>query len=154
MTELPPILTRIAGISFENPDGTLRQAIARRVQKGDPLALRREPLNAHDANAIAVTWLSPEGEALQLGYVPRALAELLAGLVDRGAKLSASVDRTGGGGKFPLGIRMKIEGDFSAVPKPHRSGLEPAIAEALAIDEAEEAGLAPMLGGLHRPHQA
>jgi hypothetical protein len=55
------------------------------VAPGRPLALRRDPANLHDANAIAVE--PPGGE--QIGWVPRDLAAELAPDVDAGRPLSA-----------------------------------------------------------------
>jgi hypothetical protein len=54
---------------------------------GDPLELRRDRANAHDANAIAVH----AGE--QLGWVPRELAAELAPALDGGRPWSAVVLR-------------------------------------------------------------
>ena len=52
---------------------------------GAPLALRRDPGNEHDPNAIAVD----TADALQLGWVPRELAAELAPLIDAGEPWSA-----------------------------------------------------------------
>lgn len=149
MNEFPTIKTRVAGISFENRDGSSRQAFARQVRKGDPLVLTREPENPFDPNAIAVAWIDKEGVALQVGYVPRALAAVLAPMVDAGAKLEASVIRAGGGGLQLIGIRMKIDGDVSSLPESLRSGLEPAIAMAMLRPDGDEGSLSPTLGGPH-----
>ena len=56
---------------------------------GSPLALRRDPGNEHDPNAIAVD--SAGGE--QAGWVPRELAEELAPELDGGRPWSAVVLR-------------------------------------------------------------
>lgn len=146
MSEFPTIKTRVAGISFENKDGSSRQANARRVRKGDPLQLRREPENVYDPHALAVEFVEPEGQTLQLGYVPRGLASVLAPMVDAGAKLEASVIRAGGGGLQLIGIRMKIDGDINSLPEAMRSGLEPAIAYAMVLPDDFDPGLAPTLG--------
>jgi hypothetical protein len=55
---------------------------------GQPLELRRDPANEHDPNAIAVL---AGGE--QVGWVPRELAEELAGELDAGRPWSAIVLR-------------------------------------------------------------
>ena len=55
---------------------------------GAELSLRREPLNRHDTNAIAV-WFRNE----HLGYVPRRDNPMLARLMDRGERLEARVIR-------------------------------------------------------------
>ncbi|MDB5097237.1 MAG: hypothetical protein JWM80_1658 [Cyanobacteria bacterium RYN_339] len=152
MSDLPPIKTRVAGVSFDNRDGTPRQPYVKQAQKGDPLALRREPDNPFDGNAIGVYWTDPQGDAHQIGYVPRGLAELLAPMVDEGAHLTAAVVRRGqarpGPGKPQwYGVRMDIAGDLSALAAHWRSGLEPAVEAALALpDDAPLERLAPALG--------
>jgi hypothetical protein len=55
---------------------------------GEPLELRRDPANEHDPNAIAVL---AGGE--QVGWVPRELAEELAGEIDAGRPWAAIVLR-------------------------------------------------------------
>lgn len=148
MPDMAPVKTRIAGISFDNRDGSSRQDYARLVRKGDVLRLRREPENPHDPNAIAVEWVDRDEAALQLGYVPRPLAMLLAPLVDEGAKLQAKVIRAGGGGLRQIGVRMQIDIDASALPENRVSGLEPALQiAAQAPDDGPDPGLAPTLGG-------
>jgi len=75
---------RVAGVA-----GAARhhaQALATgEAAPGRPLALRREPQNPHDANAIAV--LAAGGE--QVGWVPRELAAELAAELDAGRPWSA-----------------------------------------------------------------
>ena len=51
------------------------------VAPGRPLALRRDPDNEHDPNAIAV---HPEGGGAQLGWVPREVAVDVAADLDAG----------------------------------------------------------------------
>jgi HIRAN domain len=57
---------------------------------GRPLALRRDPANEHDPNAIAV---HPAAGGEQLGWVPRELAAELAPELDAGRPWSAVVLR-------------------------------------------------------------
>jgi hypothetical protein len=59
------------------------------VAPGRPLELRRDPANPHDANAIAV---HARG-GMQVGWVPRELAEELAPELDAGHEVSAVVLR-------------------------------------------------------------
>lgn len=54
---------------------------------GDPLILRREPDNPHDAKAIAVY----SADLVKLGYIPREKNELPARLLDEGKQLPAHV---------------------------------------------------------------
>lgn len=150
-----PIKTRVAGVTFENRDGTPRQPFIRHVRKDDRLVLTREPDNEFDPNAIKVFWEDPEGGVHQLGYVPRTLAAVLAPLADEGAVLTAlairaqKVPRAGVWGKQVVwALRMAIYGDFSSLPARRVSGLEPAVEQALAEDAASpDYGFAPELGG-------
>ena len=59
-----------------------------KLKVGDPLELRREADNAHDANAVAVAW-----RGRKLGYVPRRANAALARALDRGAPLQARISR-------------------------------------------------------------
>ena len=150
MTKFPSIQTRVAGVSFENRDGSLRQTYVRRVKKGDRVLLRREPENLYDPYALAVDWLDADGQSCQLGYVPRGLALVLAPLADGGAHLSAAVARKGGGGLKLAGVRITIEVEAPDMPQEQATGLEPAIARALADDGPDPffgPDLAPALGG-------
>lgn len=58
----------------------------RKIAEACPLVieLRREPLNAHDENAIAVHVLEKPWKGMHIGYVPRALAAMFALKLDRG----------------------------------------------------------------------
>jgi hypothetical protein len=55
---------------------------------GDPLELAREPANAHDANAVSISW-----RGRKLGYVPRRENAALAWALDRGQPLRARISR-------------------------------------------------------------
>jgi len=58
------------------------------LRVGDPLALQREPDNAHDANAVSLSW-----RGRKLGYVPRRENATLAWGLDRGEPLRARISR-------------------------------------------------------------
>ena len=58
------------------------------LRVGDALELAREWDNAHDANAIAVTW-----RGRKLGYLPKRENAALAWGLDRGEKLQARISR-------------------------------------------------------------
>jgi hypothetical protein len=60
------------------------------MQKGDVLALTREPANAHDSNAIRLAW-----KGHMLGYVPRKDNADLARQMDRGARPVARITELG-----------------------------------------------------------
>jgi HIRAN domain-containing protein len=64
------------------------QEVWHELRVGDPLRLEREPDNAYDPNAIAVTW-----RGRKLGYVPRRDNAALAWGLDRGAPLQARISR-------------------------------------------------------------
>ncbi len=53
---------------------------------GDRLDLVREPVNAHDPNAVRVEW-----RGRKLGYVPRAENAALAWAMDRGETVTARI---------------------------------------------------------------
>jgi HIRAN domain len=80
---------------------------------GRPLVLRRDPGNEHDANAIAVD--TSDGE--QLGWVPREIAEELAGELDAGRPWSA------------IALREQ-----RASPRDPRTGVTMLLAPAAAIE--------------------
>jgi hypothetical protein len=71
----------VAGAGRHHADAVASDAAA----PGQPLVLRRDAGNEHDANAIAVDL--PGGE--QLGFVPRELAAELAPRLDAGERWSA-----------------------------------------------------------------
>ena len=57
-----------------------------RMQRGDRLALVREPANPHDSNAVRIEW-----HGHMLGYVPRNDNRDLARQMDHGARVDARV---------------------------------------------------------------
>lgn len=57
-----------------------------RLLVGDAVALVREPLNAHDANAVAVHW-----QGHHLGYLPAVENVSLATMLDQGLTLEARI---------------------------------------------------------------
>jgi hypothetical protein len=56
------------------------------MRVGDPLTLKREPQNPHDANAVRVEW-----KGQPLGYVPRRDNSDVARQMDRGAPVQARI---------------------------------------------------------------
>jgi hypothetical protein len=58
------------------------------LRVGDPLELRREPDNPHDANAVSVSW-----RGRKLGYLPRRENAATSWGLDRGQPLSARISR-------------------------------------------------------------
>lgn len=64
--------TKVAGVSFNNEDGSSRQELLRKMKNDDPVILEREPDNPHDPNAIRV--VAQNG---YIGYIPRDLARII-----------------------------------------------------------------------------
>jgi len=80
---------QVVGLNYR-----LTPAKIAKIKRETPLrcVLEREPMNAHDENAIKVVitqrpW-AHEGEGLHIGYIARQTAQVLAGKLD--------------GGKFPF----------------------------------------------------
>ena len=71
----------LAGFRYHGAGGVWRE-----LRVGDRLELAREPLNPHDANAVAVLW-----HGHKLGYVPRRENAALAWGLDRGTQLRARI---------------------------------------------------------------
>lgn len=84
----------VVGESFDNEDGTSRQAILARCQEGDYIELRRQPKNKYDKNAIGVFT-----ELGQIGHVSRELAKGLAPIMNRGVTFEGRIKRILGGTK-------------------------------------------------------
>ena len=77
---------------FRYHDG---KSVWERMKPGDPLELKRERANPHDANAIRVEW-----NGSTLGYVPRTDNADLARQMDRGTPVESTLTamrRTGNG---------------------------------------------------------
>lgn len=83
---------QVAGESFDNEDGTSRQAIIARLSPGMPVTFVPEPSNPYDKNAVAV--FTPYG---QIGYLPRAPEEsgFVRDWMRRGVSFSAQVHAKG-----------------------------------------------------------
>jgi hypothetical protein len=101
------IHSKIAGVSFNNDDGSSRQQIIRKFCKeGDQLTLKREPNNPYGrGNAIAVHL--PTGP--QLGYIEHGLSRDLAPKIDVGTRLRVTVAAVTGIDKSALGVDIAIE---------------------------------------------
>lgn len=90
--------TKVVGVSFEG-----RQDIVGGLHAGAPLALRRDPGNPFDANAIGV-WYG----ALQLGFLKREIAAQIAPNLDAGERYEAAVTMLTGGGTRSFGINIYV----------------------------------------------
>ncbi len=81
----PPVPLRPVAVAGARYHGLA--TVAHELGIGTVLALRREPDNPHDANAIEI--LGPGG--VRLGYVPRAAAREYAPMMDEGADIEARI---------------------------------------------------------------
>ncbi|MDE7279759.1 MAG: HIRAN domain-containing protein [Oscillospiraceae bacterium] len=59
--------------------------------------LKREPRNAHDSNAVAVYAALRDNRVFFIGYLPRAVAAVLAPLMDKDSEPSTKAFRVTGG---------------------------------------------------------
>ncbi len=104
--------TKIAGVTFANPDGSPRQEIILSCRVGEPLQLIREPTNPVDPEG-AVKIVRMNGQ--QLGYVPAHVTRGgwewsgLAADMDAGERYWARIsDLTGGGPPWTHGVNIEI----------------------------------------------
>jgi len=103
--------TKVAGVTFTNPDGVSRQDLIEDLEDffdGSTtvrLGLRREPHNAFDENAVAV--LDPRGR--QLGYLSKRVSETVAPIMDRGTRVHATLTAiTGAGLSQNYGVNIRL----------------------------------------------
>lgn len=87
--------TRVAGVTFDNPDGSNRQQILKNCRPRESVKLVREPDHPHDKYAIAVFTIAGK----QVGYLPS--DPRLAQHMDMGGTATALILQiTGGSGLF------------------------------------------------------
>lgn len=86
------IETRVAGVSFNNDDGTSRQEILKRCTTGESIRLIHAPMPGHE---FAVKVLRENGE--QLGYIPSEDAEDVESWVNSANKVTAKIKKITGG---------------------------------------------------------
>ncbi len=98
--------TRLSGVSFDNPDGTSRQDILRKLRAGDMAGLVRMPDHPDDPNAIAVV-LRRHGV---MGWIPAHIAERFADQLDSGlVGFARVIEITGGTTDKPtLGCAVEV----------------------------------------------
>ena len=80
--EAPQFITRVVGPHHADP------VALKRLKKGQPAFLVREPANAYDPNAVAVRDLT----GAHIGYIRASIAERLAPIMDKGTRFSATVE--------------------------------------------------------------
>ncbi|NMB40605.1 MAG: hypothetical protein GX996_01535 [Firmicutes bacterium] len=96
--------TRVAGVSYNNPDGTSRQAIIAKCSPGQPVKLIRERDNPYDKTNTAIAVYDKNEN--QLGYIPSGDVRL-ASHMDRGGEVAATIRSKGKKGKY-YGLVLEI----------------------------------------------
>jgi len=99
--------SKVVGISFKNEDNTDRQTIARNLNKGDILELRRDPLNIFDKFCIEI--FTSDGH--KIGFINRELAKDLAPNLDRGIPVTCTISEITGLDKPTVGINILLESE-------------------------------------------
>jgi len=131
---------RIAGASHPTRVGNIeRKTIYRTLVSGHVLRMVREPDNPYDFQCVCF-WLDPEvGPALDVGYLPKTWAMHFAGLMDRRATFSASVQKVvsqGQNGQFVylyVEIRQLSDPELKSRPKREAVLREHSSAQSSAI---------------------
>ena len=88
------MLTKVAGVTYCNEDGTSRASIISSMSEWDEIALVRDPLNEYDSNAVKVCVLK-NGELQQIGFLEKSLAATLSPWIRRGAKFDVRIRSCG-----------------------------------------------------------
>ena len=102
-TRNPDVLAQIAGVQFPNDDGSDRWHVANALTVGEVLALRAEPSNQFDENAIAIHNQS----GFQVGYIPAFLSSPVAALLRNGEEFACIVYEVRRGSIIPAFIRLR-----------------------------------------------
>jgi restriction system protein len=110
MSESRSFFTKVAGVTFNNDDGSRRQTIIARCSVGEQLVLVRDPSNRFDAGAVKV--MRSNGE--QLGFLPEHItrgghSSGMAWCMDRGDTFRCAISSlTGGGPGAILGVNIEL----------------------------------------------
>jgi ADP-ribosylglycohydrolase len=88
LVKMDAIETKTAGVTFGNRQKAIEHLAQYRPQD-IIITLRRERENAHDANAIAVVAAVTGKGSYTMDYVPKALAQFLAPLMDSGKHVNS-----------------------------------------------------------------
>ena len=86
--------TKVAGVTFSNPDGSSRQRIISRMSESDKIYLEREPTNQYDSNAVKVLVMQDE-QKKQIGYLSRDVAADVSRKLKRGTTYDISIEGVG-----------------------------------------------------------
>lgn len=105
---------KLAGVSFNAPDGTDRQkVISKYVKVGQKVFLVCETDNPHDENAIGA-WIVHKGfwknKKFHIGYIPSHLSQRLSGEIQGGKTVQAKVKaKYGGHLDEALGVLIEVK---------------------------------------------
>ena len=94
-----PYTINVAGVSWEN-----RQELIKELKVDSEVILLRDPTNQYDKNAIAVK----TKENIQIGWVPKKIAEVLAPEIDAGINWQAKVESIIGNEQQLKGVLIKL----------------------------------------------
>ena len=103
----------VVGIDYANKDGTSRRFELEICQPGEPVELRPEPKNKHDALAVAV--LSARG--WQLGYITAERCGWIGAKINAGEEVAAIFQGMVGRAAY---IRVRFGGGAPTLP-PQRA---------------------------------
>lgn len=92
--------TRVAGVTYQNEDGTSRKDIIAGLSSGDKLRLEREPDNKYDPNAVKVCALCGDTWK-QIGYLPKDVAGEVSTALEAGQKYSVILEDFGVSNDIP-----------------------------------------------------
>lgn len=79
----------------------------------EAIALRRDPHNQHDPNAIAVLI-----SGVMAGFIDKQNAQIIAPLLDKGAKVSVGAIAKGPTVRTSVPLKIVLEQNFQAIPPP------------------------------------
>lgn len=94
-----PYVVNVAGVSWEN-----RQNLILKLENNAEVFLIRNPENQYDRNAIAVK----TDDGMQIGWVPKGIAKVLAPEIDAGILWSAKVEKIIGQEQQLKGVLIKL----------------------------------------------
>lgn len=117
MTDERELSLAVVGIGYANNDetGSSRIFEMRLCQPGEPVELRLEPKNPHDANAVAVF----TARGIQLGYLTAERAPWIGGKIKAGEPFVAVFQSSASTAAI---IRVRFGGGDPTLPPPRPVG--------------------------------
>lgn len=94
--KLHPERTMVAGVRYDNDDGTSRQKIIKKLKVGEDLILERDTSNKFDDSAVKVCRVSEE----QFGFLEMDIAVEINARLKEGSRVDAQVISINTIGKF------------------------------------------------------